>query len=599
VLFTALTRILAPPKMGVIEPTAVKDVSVKIPTSGSSRRRRLGERRATLAKSDHGNRFDAVREPRWHPNAWELDVPLSGRGRLGAGEGDKPSRTPFIVEPSELALAPSAAVEVGSPHGRPTGREGGMTTRLQGPSLTRPATPHDLLRAGLEADPDRPALIAATGRRTFNEVDRMSSRLAANLLTLGLQPGDRVASLMPNRPGLVVHYLACFKAGLVATPLNYRYTATESDHALAVSDASALLLHAERIEELQESRLAGGLRQGWITYGPAEGPGPSFAELVDDAPDAVPPVLPVPDPSAPAMIFFTSGSTGPAKGVTHTHETLGWMMAIGVAGLELSAADLLLAGSSLSHVGAFYVTFAALSVGAAAIVARTFDGDELLPLLREDRPTVLSMLPSALFALTRDHGACTDDFSTLRLCRAAGDSVSAELERKFTALSGFAMDEAYGLTETGLTTVSPPSGLIRIGSIGMAVPGVTLSIRDDEGREIADGAEGRLWIRTASATVGTGTTTRRPPRCSRTAGSIPATSYGRTRTATSTSVAAGSRSSSTTARTSVPRRWRGRCSSTRQSRPPARSAFTTPFTASGSAPTSPSSRGQSRRGART
>ena len=83
------------------------------------------------------------------------------------------------------------------------------------------------------------------------------------------------------------------------------------------------------------------------------------------------------------------------------------MLAIAAAGLELSSADLLLAGSSLSHVGAFYVSFAALSVGAGAIVARTFDGDELLPRLRDDRPTVLSMLPSALFALTRDHGAFT------------------------------------------------------------------------------------------------------------------------------------------------------------------------------------------------
>src|SRR5947207_2257346 len=70
--------------------------------------------------------------------------------------------------------------------------------------------------------------------------------------------------------------------------------------------------------------------------------------------------------------------------------------------------------------------------------------NELLPLLREDRPTVLSMLPSALFALNRDHGARHDDFASLRPCRVAGDTVSAELEREFTALSGFAIDEAYG-----------------------------------------------------------------------------------------------------------------------------------------------------------
>jgi acyl-CoA synthetase (AMP-forming)/AMP-acid ligase II len=101
----------------------------------------------------------------------------------------------------------------------------------------------------------------------------MGSRLAAGLLALGLPPGDRVASLMPNRPGLIVHYLACLKAGLVATPLDYRYTAPEIDHALAVSDASALLVHAER---LAESRLAGSLRLGWITYGAAGGPGPAI-----------------------------------------------------------------------------------------------------------------------------------------------------------------------------------------------------------------------------------------------------------------------------------------------------------------------------------
>lgn len=202
------------------------------------------------------------------------------------------------------------------------------------------------------------------------------------------------------------------------------------------------------------------------------------------------------------MIFFTSGSTGPPKGVTHTHETFGWMLAIAAAGLELTPADLMLAGSSLSHVGALYVSFAALSVGARVVVARTFDGDELLPLLRHNRPTVLSMLPSALFALTRDHGASRDDFASLRLCRAAGDTVSAELEREFTELSGYPIDEAYGMTEVGLATVSPPSGRIKLGSVGQVVPGVALSIRGASGEELPTGREGRLWIKTPAATVG-------------------------------------------------------------------------------------------------
>jgi len=153
-------------------------------------------------------------------------------------------------------------------------------------------------------------------------------------------------------------------------------------------------------------------------------------------------------------------------------------------------------------VGAFYVSFAALSVGAGLIVARSFDGDELLPLLRDGRPTVLSMLPSALFALTRDHGARGEDFASLRLCRAAGDCVSAELEREFTGLTGIVIDEAYGLTEVGLAAVSPPSQEIRVGSVGRPVPGVTVEIRGDHGGEVDAGGQGRLWINAPSATVG-------------------------------------------------------------------------------------------------
>ena len=108
---------------------------------------------------------------------------------------------------------------------------------IDGPPLAEPAGPlEQLLRRGLAADPDGVAIESVYRRLTWAQLEQESARLAAGYLSIGLEPGDRLASLMPNRVALLVHYLACFKAGLVATPLNYRYTAREIDHALSVID---------------------------------------------------------------------------------------------------------------------------------------------------------------------------------------------------------------------------------------------------------------------------------------------------------------------------------------------------------------------------
>src|SRR5262249_41874183 len=128
--------------------------------------------------------------------------------------------------------------------------------------------------------------------------------------------------------------------------------------------------------------------------------------------EPLPPRAAAADPAAPAAIFFTSGSTGPAKGVTHSRETLRWMIASGAHAVGLTAEDVLVPGSSMSHLGSFLYALTTLSVGGKVVLARSFDSHELLPLLRAHHPTVLSMLPAALLALIRDHDLQPHDFDS-------------------------------------------------------------------------------------------------------------------------------------------------------------------------------------------
>ena len=368
-----------------------------------------------------------------------------------------------------------------------------------GPLLEEPVQVSRLLQRGLQARPDEPVLISMERRLTWAELEHATNRLAANYLALGLKPGDRVASLMPNRVALLTHYVACFKAGLVATPLNYRYTPPEINHALEVSDAAIILAHTERATDIAASK-ASSLPLGVVTYGASESAGPSFEQLVEDEPPTG--SLPRPEADAPAAIFFTSGSTGPAKGVTHSYESLGWMFASAAKSFELTASDVLLPGSSCSHIGGFAFSFSAISAGASVIVARAYDHEELGPLLRATRPTVLSMLPTSLLRLIREHDISKDDFRSLRLCRSGGDKVSAELEKEFIALTGHPVVEGYGMSEIGLAALNPPSGVVKLGSVGSPNPGFVFSIRHEEGHELPHGQEGRLWVRTPSQTSG-------------------------------------------------------------------------------------------------
>jgi len=371
---------------------------------------------------------------------------------------------------------------------------------FSGPALINTAHLPSLLLKGVARSPNEIALVSKEMSWTWRELEDVTCNVAGNLALWGLRPGDRIASLMPNRTHLLILYLACFKAGVVIVPLNYRYTSTGIDHALATSGASMLIYHSEREADVSACSGAKQLRLGRLPYRPEDPDAPHYENFYRKPPEESD-IQPF-GGNDPAAIFFTSGSTGKPKGVTHSYDSLGAMFSSVARAFELTVDDVILPGSSMSHLGGFMFSFAALMTGVRVVVARAYDSEELLPLLREQKPTVLCMLPSALLPLIRDHGATKGDFSGIRLCRSGSDKVPTELEEEFEELTGHKIDEGYGMSEVGLATLNPPEGVIKIGSVGIATPGFEMSVRNDAGEEVAAGVTGNLWMKTPGLMIG-------------------------------------------------------------------------------------------------
>ncbi|WP_231605430.1 class I adenylate-forming enzyme family protein [Synechococcus sp. CBW1006] len=396
---------------------------------------------------------------------------------------------------------------------------------LQGPPLACHTPLEQLLHRGLQhPDPRRPALISRRGVIGWQELDNRSAHLAGHYLRLGLQRGDRVASLLPNRLAVMLHLLACLRAGLVATPLNYRYTPAELDYALELSGARLLLFHAERLADVAASAQAAALPLGTLIYGAesaglvggrgcggeplvVEGlsrPPRCFEDLLLPSPAGLPPEVAgagLADPTEhhdddPAILYFTSGSTARPKGVTHSRRSLAAVLSSTAQGLGFTPDDNYLAGTSMAHIGGSTSALAALLAGSTVVLARSSDSEEIRWLLEQTNPTVLKLLPAALFALVRDPAIRPADFASLRLCVSGGDHIPSELQTEFRAVAGFPVNELYGMSEVGMVILNPPGQALRPGSLGRPGPGVAMDLRRPDGSSCAPGEAGDLWIRT-------------------------------------------------------------------------------------------------------
>jgi len=398
--------------------------------------------------------------------------------------------------------------------------------RFSGPPLVQTVDINDPLRIALDTDPSGIALQSVERSFTWAELELSSLALAREYQQMGLRSGDRIASLMPNSVQLLIHYLAGLRLGLVCTPLNYRYRIPEIIHALDVSDASCIIYHVERKNDIVTSLKKHGRGLGHIKRIAMDD---EEYQLLDERNDDGKGKFSKKtwmtreglteislqqnashlgrththlDPDQPCFIYFTSGSTGKPKGVTHTRKSFAWLLASVSEMTGLRAGEQIMPGSSLSHIASSALALASLCHAASVVVPVSLSCSCLETVLRRFSPQVMLALPVTLFALVRDQRLRQHDFDSVRLCISGGDKVNHQLHTEFERITGQRIDEGYGMSEIGFASLSPIHGENRMGSVGKLCPGFEGIIRSPDGQELDVGEEGELWVRSPTMTCG-------------------------------------------------------------------------------------------------
>jgi len=356
---------------------------------------------------------------------------------------------------------------------------------VSGPTLTTSKIElQNILNIGLQTKPNDIALFTSDEQQswTFKKLNEVSDNVAHSYIKLGAKAGDRIASLLPNCVELFVHYVACFKVGLVLVPMNFRYKPPEIDHALQLSGSSILVSVVDREDDLKQLTVQPTL--GIVSLG---GSGTldyisTFESLMNVEEEGSVEITTLRHPEtegdASSVIFFTSGSTGKPKGVTHTYTTYGYCLVSMIQALNITKEDVVMPASSCSHAAGFLYSLSSLAVGGQVVVAANGTADVVLPLLRVARPTICFFLPSFLLMLVRDKRTKQEDFESVRLMQSGGDKVASLLQKEFNQKSGLFISEIMGMSESAPITVhgeNEPEE--KRGSIGRPAPGISISVR--------------------------------------------------------------------------------------------------------------------------
>lgn len=356
---------------------------------------------------------------------------------------------------------------------------------------------YETLRTGFPKNADAPCLILPDGSEiSYGRLEQESARCANLLVSLGVEPGDRVAVQVRKSPQALFLYLGCLRAGGVYLPMNDAYQRHEIEYFLA--DATPRVFVCRPQIKPLASELAGKAGVSHVLELDDEGGGElaeqaasqneQFATIHRDGDDL-------------AAILYTSGTTGRSKGAMLSHRNL----AVNAQALHkywgFKPGDVLLHMLPIFHVhGLFVAIHCSLLNGTPMLFEPKFDASRALRLL--PKATVFMGVPTYYTRLLADPGFTKETCAHMRLFVSGSAPLLLETFREFHERTGHTILERYGMTEGNMFASNPYEGERRGGTVGFPLPEVSIRVVDDENRPLAAEEVGQIQVKGKSVFLG-------------------------------------------------------------------------------------------------
>ena len=353
---------------------------------------------------------------------------------------------------------------------------------------------------------ERTAYLDDRSRLTYGDLEDRARRLASVLVQAGVRREERVLLLMHDTCDWPVSFLGCLYAGVVPVAVNTLLTADDYAYVLAHSRAQAALVSGALLPALSQAMAQGPHEVGSVLVSLPRGTLHAGARDLEAAVQEASPLRAPAStgPDGPGFWLYSSGSTGRPKGTVHTHGNLWWTAELyGKPVLGLTREDVCFSAAKLYFAYGLgnALTFP-LSVGATVVLmAERPTPEAVFQRWVGHQPTVFFGAPTGFAGMLASPRLPSRRQVALRMCSSAGEALPAEIAQRFKAHFGCDIIDGIGFTEMLHIFLSNRPADIRYGTTGKPVPGYDVELRGDDGRPVADGEVGDLYIRGPSAAL--------------------------------------------------------------------------------------------------